>query len=179
MFFRAHVLHKTCGVYQLLHFGESRRCRPSRFHHRLSSSTRRIVRTPRGCLCSRLLWSGGLHLLLPPSQIKSLCPYTLLFRRAPAPYKRDFHDRVFHKVAHSRRLRVHRVEVILHLVHKPPQAEECHLLPCHKQHRTHAACTGGGKLLSHILRGKRVSAGLAAGRGNEKMRGGCGASREG
>ena len=35
------------------------------------------------------------------------------------------------------------------------------------------------KLFSHILRENRVPADAAAGRGQEKMRGGCGASREG
>ena len=114
MFFRAHVLHKTCGVCQLLHFGES----PVR---------------------------------LPPSRIKILYPYTLLFRRAPASYKRDFHDRVFHKFAHSRRLRVHRCKVISHLVHKPPQTEECHLLPCRRRHKTHPRrFWTGGNAFSYI-----------------------------
>ena len=108
---------------------------------------------PQGCLCSRLLWSGDLHLALSPSRIKSLCPYALLFRRASASYKRDFHDRVFHKFAHSRRLRVHRCKVISHLVHKPPQAEECYLLPCRRRHKTHPRrFWTGGNAFSYIAR---------------------------
>lgn len=90
---------------------------------------------------------------LPPSQIKSLCPYALLFRRAPASYKRDFHDRVFHKFAQPCGLGVHRGEVISHLVHKPPQTEECYLLPCRRRHKTHPRrFWTGGNAFSYIAR---------------------------
>lgn len=45
--------------------------------------------------------------------------------------------------------------------------------------KTHLLGSERGKSLSHILRENRVPADAVAGRGKEKMRGGCGASREG